>query len=40
MKIRYDREEDVLMIKASNDSIDYAEEVGPVAETTKITSGG
>ena len=30
MKVRYDREEDVLMIKVSDESIDYAEEIGPM----------
>ncbi len=30
MKVRYDREDDILTIKVSGESIDYAEEIGPV----------
>jgi uncharacterized protein YuzE len=30
MKIRYDREEDIVIIEVSPEKIDYAEEVGPI----------
>ncbi|MCK4362788.1 MAG: DUF2283 domain-containing protein [Dehalococcoidia bacterium] len=30
MKVRYDREEDILMIKVSDEPIDYAQEIGPI----------
>ena len=30
MKVRYDREEDILTIKTSDEPIDYAEEIGPI----------
>ena len=30
MKVRYDREEDILMARVSDESIDYAEEIGPI----------
>jgi len=30
MKVRYDKEENILMIKVSDEPIDYAEEVGPI----------
>jgi uncharacterized protein YuzE len=30
MKVRYDRGEDILMIRVSDESIDYAEEIGPM----------
>ena len=30
MKVRYDREEDILIIKVSDEAIDYGEEIGPV----------
>ena len=30
MKIRYSREQDILMVELSTSPIDYAEEVGPI----------
>ena len=30
MKIRYDREEDIVTIEVSSEGIDYAEEMGPM----------
>ena len=30
MRVRYDREEDILMVKVSDESIDYAEKVNSV----------
>ena len=30
MEVRYDREEDILMARVSDESIDYAEEIGPM----------
>ncbi len=30
MKVRYDREEDILIVRTSDESIDYAEEIGPI----------
>ncbi len=30
MEVRYDREEDILMARVSYESIDYAEEIGPM----------
>jgi len=30
MKIRYDREVDIIMIELSDEQIDYAEEAGPI----------
>lgn len=30
MKVRYDREADILLIEGSNEKIDYAEEMGPI----------
>jgi len=30
MKISYNREQDILMYEVSDESIDYAEEVGPI----------
>ncbi len=30
MKVRYDEEDDILVIKTSEDPIDYAEKVGPL----------
>ena len=30
MKIRYDKEEDILIVKVSDEPIDYAEEIGPI----------
>jgi uncharacterized protein YuzE len=30
MKVRYDREEDILMIRISDEPIDYAEEIGSI----------
>lgn len=30
MKVRYDREDDVLMVKVSDEKIDYAEEIGQI----------
>lgn len=29
MKVRYNREEDILLIEGSDEKIDYAEEMGP-----------
>ncbi len=30
MKIRYDRDQDILIVSVSDESIDYAEKIGPV----------
>jgi uncharacterized protein YuzE len=30
MKIRYDREEDIVTFDVSSENIDYAEEIGPI----------
>lgn len=30
MKVRYDRDEDVLTIETASDKIDFAEQIGPV----------
>ena len=30
MEVRYDKEEDILMARVSDESIDYAEEIGPM----------
>jgi len=30
MKVRYDREEDILMTKVSDEPIDYAQEIGSI----------
>ena len=30
MKVRYDREEDILIIRVSGEPIDYAEEIGSI----------
>jgi len=30
MRIKYDKEQDILLLEVSNESIDYAEEVGPI----------
>jgi len=30
MKVKYDREEDILVYEISDEKIDYAEEMGPV----------
>jgi len=30
MKLRYNREEDILLLEVSDESVDYAEEMGPL----------
>jgi len=38
MKVRYSRDEDVLLVELSEDKVDYAEEMGPVI--VHFTEGG